>query len=81
VQATPGLSYVRPQAGTTAMLAYGRDMTSREFCTQVLADTGVMFVPGDVFGIEGQVRIGYACDTDVLQAGLARVGDWLARNP
>jgi aspartate/methionine/tyrosine aminotransferase len=80
VQATPGVSYVRPEAGTTAMLAYGLEMTSREFCTRLLADTGVMFVPGDVFGMEGQVRIGYACATDVLKAGLERVGDWLARH-
>lgn len=79
VQATPGLSYVRPQAGTTAMLAYGLDMTSRDFCKSLLTDTGVMFVPGDVFGMEGQVRIGYACATDVLQTGLAQVGAWLAR--
>jgi aspartate/methionine/tyrosine aminotransferase len=79
VKATPGLSYVRPQAGTTAMLAYGLDMTSREFCTRLLADTGVMFVPGEVFGIEGHARIGYACATDVLQAGLARTADWLAK--
>ncbi len=78
VAATPGMSYVKPQAGTTAMLAYGLDMPSREFCTKVLADTGVMFVPGDVFGIEGHVRIGYACATDALREGLARVGAWLA---
>ncbi len=79
VQATKGVSYVRPKSGTTAMLSYASDMPSREFCTRLLADTGVMFVPGDVFGMEGQVRVGYACATDVLEAGLARVGDWLAR--
>jgi aspartate/methionine/tyrosine aminotransferase len=80
VQATPGITYVRPQAGTTAMLGYGLDMTSRDFCTRLLADTGVMFVPGDVFGMEGQVRVGYACATDVLQAGLAKTAQWLARD-
>ncbi len=78
VHATPGVSYVKPQAGTTAMLAYGLEMPSREFCTRLLADTGVMFVPGDVFGIEGHVRIGYACATDVLREGLARTGAWMA---
>ena len=77
VHATPGVSYVKPQAGTTAMLAYGLEMPSREFCTRLLADTGVMFVPGDVFGIEGHVRIGYACATDVLREGLARTGAWI----
>ena len=80
VDATPGVAYVKPQAGTTAMLAYGRDIPSRDFCLRLLADTGVMFVPGDVFGMEGHVRIGYACETGVLREGLARVGGWLAQN-
>jgi aspartate/methionine/tyrosine aminotransferase len=80
VAATPGVSFVRPQAGTTAMLAYGRDLPSRDFCLRLLADTGVMFVPGDVFGMEGHVRIGYACETGVLREGLARVEDWLSHN-
>jgi aspartate/methionine/tyrosine aminotransferase len=78
VQTTPGVSYVKPQAGTTAMVAYGRDRPSRDLCLALLADTGVMFVPGDVFGMEGHVRIGYACDTDVLKTGLARTTAWLA---
>ncbi len=79
VAATPGLSFVRPQAGTVAMVAYGRDLPSRQFCLELLEATGVMFTPGDVFGIEGHVRIGYACATDVLREGLARTADWLAR--
>jgi aspartate/methionine/tyrosine aminotransferase len=79
VQATPGMSHVRPQAGTTSMVAYGLPMPSREFCLRLLADTGVMFVPGEVFGMEGHVRVGYACETDVLRQGLARTGEWLAR--
>ncbi len=81
VHATPGVTYVKPQAGTTAMLAYGRNLPSRDLCLHLLADTGVMFVPGDVFGMEGHLRIGYACDTGVLREGLARVGGWLAEHP
>jgi aspartate/methionine/tyrosine aminotransferase len=80
VAATPGVSHVRPKAGTTSMVAYGRAMGSRELCRRLLADTGVMFVPGDVFGMEGSVRVGYACETEVLVQGLARVGDWLVAN-
>lgn len=78
VAATPGLSMVRPRAGTTAMVAYGRSVPSRRFCTDLLAATGVMFTPGEVFGIEDHVRIGYACATDVLTEGLRRTGAWLA---
>lgn len=80
VHATRGISYIRPQAGTTAMLAYGRETPARDLCLQLLADTGVMFVPGDVFGLDGHIRIGYACETAVLEQGLARVGEWLAQH-
>jgi aspartate/methionine/tyrosine aminotransferase len=47
-------------------------------CQQLLADTGVLFVPGEVFGMEGHVRIGYACETAVLEQGLAATARWLA---
>lgn len=78
VAATPGVSFVRPQAGTVALLRYGLPMPSRVFCAALLAETGVLFVPGEVFGEEGCVRIGYACETEVLRQGLARVAGFLA---
>ncbi len=77
VAATPGLSMVRPRAGTTALVAYGRDTPSRRFCEDLLAATGVLFTPGEVFGLEGHVRIGYACATDTLTEGLRRTAAWL----
>lgn len=78
VAATPGVSYVRPKAGTVALLRYGLELPSRVFCTALLAETGVLFVPGEVFGEEGCVRIGYACETEVLRQGLDRVAAFLA---
>ncbi|MGQ0565364.1 MAG: aminotransferase class I/II-fold pyridoxal phosphate-dependent enzyme [Gemmobacter sp.] len=80
VQATPGVRHVRPRAGTTSMLAYGREMGSRAFCQRLLADTGVLFVPGEVFGMEGYVRVGYACETDVLAAGAGNSGGVAGRS-
>lgn len=78
VAATPGVSYVRPKAGTVALLRYGLAMPSRAICEALLAETGVLFVPGEVFGEEGCVRIGYACETGVLRQGLERVTGFLA---
>jgi aspartate/methionine/tyrosine aminotransferase len=53
-------------------------MTSREFCVDLLQQTGVMLTPGDAFDMEGYVRIGYANNTDVLVAGLERLAGYLA---
>ena len=37
-----------------------------------------MLLPGSALDMEGWLRIGYACDTAVLQRGLALMGEWLA---
>lgn len=77
VDAEPLMSWVKPQAGTTALLRYDADVSSRDFCTQLLADTGVLFTPGSALAIEGHVRIGYANATDVLTNGLPHVSAFL----
>jgi aspartate/methionine/tyrosine aminotransferase len=73
------ISWVRPRSGTTALLKYALDMPSRDFCIQLLEETGVMFTPGSAMEMEGYVRIGYANSAAVLRAGLGRVTGFLAR--
>ncbi|MDH6353150.1 MULTISPECIES: aminotransferase [Brevibacillus] len=77
VAAEPLISYVKPKAGTTAMLKYELDMPSEAFCIELFRATGAFLTPGSCFDMEGWVRIGYACDTEVLQAGLAQVSKFL----
>lgn len=79
ISAEPKANYVKPQAGTTAFVAFDVDMVSYDLCVALLRDTGVMFTPGSALGVEGYVRIGFACYPDVLREGLARVSDWLAK--
>lgn len=74
----PLISYIKPKAGTTALLKYDFDMPSRDFCIQLLEQTGVMFTPGSVMHMEGWLRVGYANDADILRAGLAKVSAFLA---
>ena len=78
IAAEPKARYVKPQAGTTAFVAFDVPMASYDMCVALLKDTGVMFTPGSALGVEGYVRIGFACQPDVLEAGLAKVSDWLA---
>ena len=79
VDQEPLITWVRPRSGTTALLKYGLDMPSRDFCVALLQETGVMFTPGSVMEMEGYVRIGYANPTAALKQGLARVSAFLAR--
>ena len=77
VDEQPRVSWLKPSAGTTAMLKIETSMTSREFCLKLLADTGVMLTPGDAFDMEGYVRIGFANSPDVLHDGLEKMGTFL----
>ena len=73
----PRLSWVEPQSGTTALLCLSEGEDSYAFCRQLLAETGVLLTPGQAMAMEGWVRMGYANHTDVLAAGLERLGTFL----
>ena len=75
----PLISYVKPGAGTTALFSYDLDLSSRDFCIQLLQDTGVMLTPGSAMDMEGWIRIGYANDPEILRQGLTKVSEFLSR--
>jgi aspartate/methionine/tyrosine aminotransferase len=77
IASEPGLSYVKPKSGTTALVKYDLRMPSVELCQRLLAETGVMFVPGSVMEMEGHLRIGYANARRSLELGLPRVSAFL----
>lgn len=79
VQEQPLITWVKPMSGTTALLKYQLPMSSRDFCVDLLKETGVMFTPGSALNMEGYVRIGYANNPTILQEGLKRVGQYLLK--
>ena len=72
------LRWTGPGEGTTMLLAYDGAEPSEAFCRALLAETGVLLTPGSALGMEGYVRLGAGCDTDVLREGLARLSGFLA---
>lgn len=78
-------SWVKPTAGTTAMIRFqrnGEPVQDAEFCLEVLNKTGVLIMPGSTcFGdgadFKGEMRFGYVCRTEVLINGLAKLGEYL----
>ncbi|MAI58549.1 MAG: aminotransferase [Rhodobacteraceae bacterium] len=72
------LTWIKPKAGTTALVKYDLPMLSYDFCTALLKKTGVMFTPGSALGMEGYVRVGYANSPKILKDGLVRVSEFLA---
>ncbi len=77
VDAEPLITWVKPRAGTTALLKYDLDMPSEDFCVALLEQTGVMLTPGSALGMEGYVRIGYANNPEILREGLVRLSGFL----
>lgn len=77
VQAEPLISWIKPKSGTTALLKYDLPVGSRAFCSRLLAQTGVMLMPGDALDMEGYLRIGYTASEADLREGLARLSEFL----
>lgn len=62
--------YVKPSAGTTALVYYNYDIPSYRFARELYEREGVFVTPGDCFGEPKCFRIGYACNKNTLVAGL-----------
>ena len=73
----PLVSYVKPRAGTTALLKYELPLSSREFCVRLLERYGVMFTPGEALDMEGYLRIGFANNSEVMKQGLILVSRFI----
>ena len=75
VEAEHHARYVRPKAGTTALVYYDFAVPSYDFCRRMLSETGAFVTPGDCFEIPRSFRVGYACDAQTLKDGLAAMSD------
>lgn len=75
----PHLSYQKPQAGTTALVTYDFDISSYEFCSRLLKETGAFVTPGDCFEQSHSMRIGYACNQAALKNGLAAIHSFIQK--
>lgn len=73
------LSYVKPVAGTTALLNYDMKIQSTEFCTNLMKEEGLMLVPGDCFHMKHSFRIGYAFNPNELKEGLKVLKKYLRK--
>lgn len=79
VQSESHVEYVKPHAGTTALVYYDLPIDSYTFCENMYRETGAFVTPGDCFEEPFSMRIGYACDTEVLIKGLDAISEYLNR--
>lgn len=79
VENEPHITYVRPRAGTTALLYYDMDISSTELCHDMMEQDGIMLVPGDCFNMGNSLRIGYAFNAEELEEGLNALSKYLRK--
>ena len=78
VGSEPHVSYVKPKAGTTALVYYDLDISSYEFCEEMYKNTGAFVTPGDCFEVPHSMRIGYAYGKQDLIDGLKAISEYIA---
>lgn len=78
VEQEPHVQFVKPRAGTTALVYYDLPLASYSFCEKMYKKTGAFVTPGDCFEEPQSMRIGYACDSDTLKNGLRAISEFIA---
>jgi aspartate/methionine/tyrosine aminotransferase len=68
----PALSTVPPRAGAIAFLRQGFKVPSALLADRLLREQSVLIVPGEQFGMEGFLRVGFGYDRQQLRAALDR---------
>ena len=77
VDAHSGLRAIRPRGGAFLMLAYDHQINSSELAERLRVEKSMLLVPGDHFGMDHWVRVGFGDDTSTLTAGLERFHELL----
>jgi aspartate/methionine/tyrosine aminotransferase len=70
-------SYWPPDAGAIIYTRYGHAINSTALVTRMRVEKSVLIVPGDHFGMDGYLRIGFGDQPDHLRQGLTHLHDLL----
>lgn len=79
VEGEKHVSFVKPKAGTMALVYYDVDMPSSLFCHRMYYETGAFAVPGDCFEEPSSFRVGYGHDGEKLAKGLEAVSEFFRK--
>lgn len=71
------LKLIPPKAGGMAFLRYDLNIGSTELANRLRNEESVLLVPGDCFGMDGFLRLGFGSEKSYLAAGLDRTGRFL----
>ena len=76
-----GFHWIKPEAGAIVYARYDHPINSTTLVTRLREEKGVLIVPGDHFGMDGYLRLGFGEPPEYNRAGLDRLRDLLAALP
>jgi aspartate/methionine/tyrosine aminotransferase len=76
-----GFHWIRPEAGAIVYVRYDHPVNSTTLVTRLREEKSVLIVPGDHFGMDGYLRLGFGEPPEYNRAGLDRLRDLLAALP
>jgi aspartate/methionine/tyrosine aminotransferase len=69
----PMFRWIAPRAGAIVYVHYNYSINSTELVTRLRHEKSVLVVPGDHFGMDGYLRLGFGERPDYLRQGLGRL--------
>ena len=76
-----GFHWIRPEAGAIVYVRYDHRINSTELVTRLRNEKSVLIVPGDHFGMDGYLRLGFGEPPEYNRAGLDRLRELLSSLP
>jgi aspartate/methionine/tyrosine aminotransferase len=68
-------SHIAPEAGAIVFARYAHPINSTTLVDRLRNEQSVLVVPGDHFGMDGYLRIGFGSHPDLLTGALDRIGE------
>ena len=68
-----GFSWIRPEAGAIIYVHYDHAINSTTLANRLREEKSVLVVPGDHFGMDGYLRVGFGSDPAHLVGSLDRI--------
>ncbi len=75
------VSVAAPDAAAICFVKYRRAMSSTELAMRLIETQSVLVAPGDLFGFDGYLRVGFGLPEAYLKEGLCRIGNLLDSLP
>jgi len=76
-----GFHWIRPEAGAIVYVRYDHPINSTMLVNRLREEKSVLIVPGDHFGMDGYLRLGFGEPPEYNRAGLDRLKELLASLP